>query len=706
MEIGEKYIRDYKWYFDYLRRTTEKRDVVVYLKQLIRECKLHFKALSDGTVDITCIGGGSGDADVEIIDELHNLGFNTRVNYIDPSELMFKLFLGRLADKGFEDCLNKVILKPFEKAHFIPKSDVLLCLNAIYYIKGIENEKVARKILKKMYRSLKKGGFAVIVVQSQSSPHYILRRKAKSVVGKETTEISGKYLYDILQSMKVKAFIDTIESRLDVTRIFRKGKIFLDEINKNILSLALRQDWDDIPENERSRLLSEIEKMTVTEGNKKYMKLLYDIIIIYKPKKNHRIPHNPFEEIDVVDGEDRVVGKTIRLIAHMKGVLHREVGIFLFTKAGKLITSIRGADGRYDFSSSGHIPAGHSPMHTIVKECQEELGVNIDPDKLKFVFKKELVSVSPPKINRRIFYLYTYPESIDLEDIKKGPEVRDVVEISIDDLLELGKKDPNLFSKGFLATLREYKRVMDGEGETILIKIGGSVLNPKMRGNERLNRKLIRDIAKVIRKYWPYKRFVIVLGGGHIGHVLTIKTRRKCTELNYSRNYLEYEEMINKVARIFYKERLPVYKMRYSALYFDKVDGKLLARAAEEALDHGLIPLFYADWVKTKKGMKVLSSDEIMKHLARNMKAKMAVFLTDVDGVYGKHKKLIPEIMISELKSIECEKTSDATGGMKKKLLEIKSIPVQSIVVNGYHPERLESIIEGKRTVATYIIPK
>ncbi len=705
MEIGKKYMEDYGWYFDYLRKTTEKRDVVVYLKQLVRELTLHFKQVSN-TIQITCVGGGSGDADVEIIDEFHARGFETSITYVDPSEVMFKLFLARLIDKGFEDSLQKVVIKPFEKTHLLPKSDMLLCLNAIYYMNGIEDPKRAKKILKKMYNNLKPGGVGVIVVQSRRSPHYILRKKARRLAGKTSNEIDGKYLFDLLTSMSIRVMMDTIESKLDITRIFRKGKVYLDEINKNILSLALRQDWEDIPKTKRRAILSDIEEMSISEGNKRYINLLYDVLVFYKPIKGYQIPHDPFEEIDVVDEKDRIIGKTTRFIAHMKGILHREVGILLFSKSGKLIVGIRASDGRFDFSASGHVPAGYDPAETIVSECKEELGLSMDEDDLKFVFKKELVSVSPPKTNRRIFYLYVYPKPVDPRKFKLGPEVAGVKEVALNEISSLIDENPDRFSKGFAAAIKYYLTMLGGNGETILVKIGGSVINPKSTKSKRLNKGLLKKIGKTIKKYWPYKNFILVLGGGYIGHTLTLEAKRKSDRVKFSRNYQAYEEkVVNRVADLFYDLGLPVYRIRYSAMYFDSVNGKEIGRSVEEALAHGFIPLLYADWVKTAKGMKVLSSDEIMKHVSRNVPVSKAVFLTDVDGVYDKNGKVIARISRRKLKNLDVGTVKDATGGMKKKLIEISGMPVDVFVVNGYYPDRLEDIVNGRKTIGTHITP-
>lgn len=88
----------------------------------------------------------------------------------------------------------------------------------------------------------------------------------------------------------------------------------------------------------------------------------------------------PEEIFDVVDADDRVIGRAPRSEVHARRLLHRAVNIFGFDDAGRLLLQLRspGKDqfpSCYTSSASGHLAAGEDYETAGVRELQEELGV-------------------------------------------------------------------------------------------------------------------------------------------------------------------------------------------------------------------------------------------------------------------------------------------------------------------------------------------
>jgi isopentenyl phosphate kinase len=114
-------------------------------------------------------------------------------------------------------------------------------------------------------------------------------------------------------------------------------------------------------------------------------------------------------------------------------------------------------------------------------------------------------------------------------------------------------------------------------------------------------------------------------------------------------------------------------------------DAELPACAVEgiqRLREAGLVPVVHGDAViDDAQGCAILSGDVWMVELSRELRAKRAVFVTDVDGVFTKPPteagaQLIKEIRVNRttgelaLQGVQmsCDTTHDVTGGLKEKL--------------------------------------
>lgn len=87
------------------------------------------------------------------------------------------------------------------------------------------------------------------------------------------------------------------------------------------------------------------------------------------------------EWFDVVDENDRVIGKETRSQVHKKKLLHRAIHVFVFRSDGALYLQKRSATkdtapNRWVSSCSGHVDSGEDYETAARRELGEELGID------------------------------------------------------------------------------------------------------------------------------------------------------------------------------------------------------------------------------------------------------------------------------------------------------------------------------------------
>ena len=97
------------------------------------------------------------------------------------------------------------------------------------------------------------------------------------------------------------------------------------------------------------------------------------------------------ELLDVVDGDDRVVGFASRGEIHARGLMHRSAHILVFDSRDRLFLQKRSHDkdeqpGLWDSSAAGHVDSGENYAACARRELAEELGIDPAPP-LEVLFK-------------------------------------------------------------------------------------------------------------------------------------------------------------------------------------------------------------------------------------------------------------------------------------------------------------------------------
>lgn len=249
---------------------------------------------------------------------------------------------------------------------------------------------------------------------------------------------------------------------------------------------------------------------------------------------------------------------------------------------------------------------------------------------------------------------------------------------------------------------------MGNTTKLIIIKLGGSVITFKGSPVPKIRISTIKKLSKEIFNIQKlgYK-LILVHGAGSFGHPLAKKYKltqgfiNKRSYEGFYKTILSMKRLNNLIIGELHRARIPAVGLSPHGFIFQK-NGRLLnfdISVIKNLLDYNLVPVLYGDPVlDTKIGCSILSGDVIIPYLAKKLKAKRVIFLSDVDGIFddnpkiNSRAKLIKQINNKNLKQvltgIKSSDRDDVTGEMSGKILAIsknlKGISV--IIANGLRP--------------------
>ncbi|AFK23088.1 isopentenyl phosphate kinase [Pyrococcus sp. ST04] len=253
----------------------------------------------------------------------------------------------------------------------------------------------------------------------------------------------------------------------------------------------------------------------------------------------------------------------------------------------------------------------------------------------------------------------------------------------------------------------------------IIVKIGGSVLSDKKK-KFHFRGDVVKRIAFEISRFFPEERFIVVHGGGSFGHPLAKKFGIREGLRDYSSRHgfvvthLAMLDLASRVSKCFLENSLPAFPISSSSIFVTE-EGRIIEGylgTVEDALEKEFIPLLFGDVsFDKKKGIEIVSGDEIILYLSKEFKPEKVIFLMDVDGIYDKFPggELIREIKGNDIRTLAVEGSAgvDVTGGIKKKLevaMELVKHVEEVWFVNGLVKDRLSMAIVGNG-IGTVVLP-
>ncbi len=255
----------------------------------------------------------------------------------------------------------------------------------------------------------------------------------------------------------------------------------------------------------------------------------------------------------------------------------------------------------------------------------------------------------------------------------------------------------------------------------LIVKLGGSVITDKCK-RFSVKRAVLRRLGRELTV--AKGPLIVVHGGGSFGHPLALKYKitsgykSKGQLMGLTLTHRAMELLNSYVIEALQNAGAPAIAVQASGCTI--VSGgrikSMEIKPIKRMLALGLVPVLYGDVVlDVKRGINILSGDQIVAFLARRLRASRVIMGSNVDGVYaggseGKNRaKLMRKITPKNVKlvaSLGVDGPNDVTGGMRNKVLELVKLArmgIESKIVNALKPNVLKKEIQRKQVVGTKI---
>ena len=261
-----------------------------------------------------------------------------------------------------------------------------------------------------------------------------------------------------------------------------------------------------------------------------------------------------------------------------------------------------------------------------------------------------------------------------------------------------------------------------------LVKLGGSLITDKTKPyTHRLDvvKRLIKEIKDSISEG---AELILGHGGGSFPHVSAAKyeTYKGFVDENSVYGMAVVHNDAAKLNMIIMDELLKsgvkAYPIQPSSIAVaeDSRIKEMYIKPIRILLNHSVLPVLYGDvGLDIKKGCCILSTEEIFRYIALELKGEYDPFIVMcevVDGIYSKDPlkysdaEFIPEVSKENMDEVMNYLSSshgiDVTGGMMHKvmvLIELAKEGIDSLIINGLVENNLKKVLRGESVKGTYI---
>ena len=145
------------------------------------------------------------------------------------------------------------------------------------------------------------------------------------------------------------------------------------------------------------------------------------------------------EFIDIYDNLGQKSGMTLgKDEAHKKSLIHKGVCVWIINSNDEILLQTRSNHVMFpnmlDISFSGHIQAGETSIEAAIREGREELGINLEIDKLQYLFSCREYGGIDEYFENEIDDVFLYRADIPIEEYTFcDNEVKEVSYVSLDE---------------------------------------------------------------------------------------------------------------------------------------------------------------------------------------------------------------------------------------------------------------------------------
>ena len=258
---------------------------------------------------------------------------------------------------------------------------------------------------------------------------------------------------------------------------------------------------------------------------------------------------------------------------------------------------------------------------------------------------------------------------------------------------------------------------MPSQGPLTILKIGGSVITDRKEERPRLRHRLLARIAREIADGWrpQESRLVIIHGAGSYGHPIVSRTgidrgvRDGPQRIAMGETQRLQTELSAAVVRHLLRVGLPAFPYQPSASAVME-SGRLVSLEIEPLkglLSKGVVPVLNGVPAYDRvQGCSILSGDQIAGFLYSRLGADRILQGTNVKGIYTADPskdpgaRFFPRLDLDGPAGlpagVEGSSVTDVTGGMRKKLQEMRAVRAKGQVFDATLKNNVRRALGGE----------
>lgn len=149
------------------------------------------------------------------------------------------------------------------------------------------------------------------------------------------------------------------------------------------------------------------------------------------------------EMIDEYNHIGEKIGVIDKSIAHKKGLWHKAIHVWVINNKNEILLQYRCAEKKlypntWDCSFAGHIGTGESSTQAVLREGKEELGIDVNLEKLEYVLTNREKTKYEQIQSNEFVDIYILKQDIDVDEMKfQKEEVSDAKYVSLNEFFKL-----------------------------------------------------------------------------------------------------------------------------------------------------------------------------------------------------------------------------------------------------------------------------
>lgn len=149
------------------------------------------------------------------------------------------------------------------------------------------------------------------------------------------------------------------------------------------------------------------------------------------------------EYFDVLNEKGEYVGKVeTREKCHKEGLWHKAVVVFIINSKEQVLLQKRSVNKKlwpntWDLTAGGHVLAGEFGFEAIIRECKEELGIELNKTEITFIGASTSTNLKGDIVNKHFNEYYIANKEVDETKLKlQEEEVSEVKWIDKNEIIE------------------------------------------------------------------------------------------------------------------------------------------------------------------------------------------------------------------------------------------------------------------------------